>query len=106
MCCSTSFHTHWGSLNLCRQAGTLHACQPRQINCQLLARLLQQAFGLGKIGDRVRRIKTMYKDAESPSKNKPSSGVCGFLWDKFNPVVQFIPPDKLESQNIRRSTLR
>ncbi len=60
----------------------------------------------GKIGDRVRRMETMHKDTESPSKNKLSSGVCGFLWGKFNPVVGFIPADKLESQDILRCTLR
>ncbi len=73
---------------------------------QHLAHLLQQTLGLGKICDRVRRIKTIYKDTESPSKNKPSSGVCGFRRGNYNPTVQLIPPDKLDRQNIRRSTSR
>jgi hypothetical protein len=71
-----------------------------------LAHLLQQAFGLGKIGDRVHRVTTMYKNTALTPKDKMSSGGRDLRWDSCNPAFQLIPSDKLDSQNIRRSTSR
>ena len=71
-----------------------------------LAHLLQQALGLGKIGDRVHRIEAMYKNAVLMPKDKLSSGLGGFRRGQSDPVAQLVPSDKLDSQNIRRTTSR
>ncbi len=71
-----------------------------------LTHLLQQALGLGKIGDRVHRIKTMYKNTEFMPKDKILSGLQGFGWVSCRLAFQLIQSDKLDFQNIRRSTSR
>ena len=70
-----------------------------------LAHLLKQALGLGKIGDRVHCIKTMYKNTISIPERKLSNGVEALCKISRNLRLQFIGSDKLGFQNIRRSTL-
>ena len=48
----------------------------------------------------------MYRNTVLTPKNKMSSGLGGIRRGQSNPVAQLIPPDKLEFQNIRRSTSR
>ena len=71
-----------------------------------LAHLIQQAFGLGKIGDSVHKAKAMYKNTLFRRKGQVSSLPMGFPRRKCNTVVDLIPPDKLDFQDIRRATLR
>ena len=71
-----------------------------------LAHLIKQALGLGEIGDRVHRIKTMYKNTVWTHESQMSSGLAGQCQANRNPSPQVISSDKLGSQNIRRSTLR
>ena len=67
---------------------------------QHLDHLLWQALGLGKIGDRVPRTKTMYKNTVLTFKELMSSGVRSFRCDSCNRALQLIPLDKLDSWNI------
>jgi hypothetical protein len=71
-----------------------------------LANLIKQALGLGKIGDRVHSIKTMYENTVSTPESKSSSGEEALCKATCNFRLQFISSDKLGFQNIRRSTLR
>ena len=71
-----------------------------------LAHLIKQAPGLGEIGDRVRRIKTMYKNKMSMSEGQMSSVLAASCNSNCNPSRQDISLDKLAFQDIRRSTLR
>jgi hypothetical protein len=71
-----------------------------------LAHLIKQALGLGKIGDRVHGVKTMYKNTGSTPESKLSNGVDALCKPSRNLQLQFIGSDKLGVQNIRRSTSR
>ena len=73
-------------------------------NC--VTNLIKQALGLGRIGDRVHSIKTMYENTVSTPESKPSSGVEALFKTSRNLRLQFISSDKLGFQNIRRSTSR
>jgi hypothetical protein len=72
-----------------------------------LAHMLQQALGLGKIGDGVPRIKkTMCKTTAMTSKNESSNGLQSLYWHAPATAAQLVSSDILGSQNVRLSTSR
>ncbi len=52
------------------------------------------------------RMVAMPKDTAPLPTNKLPCGLGGFTQGKCNPAIQFIPQNKLDGQDIRRSTLR
>lgn len=71
-----------------------------------LAYFITQALGLGKLGNRVHRIKTMCIHTMAGPKGKMSSALGVTCKAHGNPSLQIIWSDKLGFQNIRRATSR
>nr|WP_295778108.1 hypothetical protein [Rhodoferax sp.] len=72
---------------------------------EYLAHLIQQALGLGEIGDGVDSVKTMYKTTVLSPMSKLSSGSRVVSMGRHRVAFQLIPSDILR-QDIRPSTSR
>jgi hypothetical protein len=71
-----------------------------------LAHPLKQTLGLGKIGDGVRSVTTMYKTNALMLKNEFPRGLQCLFWHAAATASQLISADILVSQDLRFSTSR